>query len=1108
MSDRPAYPQLPADSAPQPSQTNAYGVNETVVPFKDRDFRSATKKTAAKSIPASPIKLKSAAEPSVYTELPPAVPVQAAQPEPAAAPIAEVPAVFVEETPVEPVVDPTTLPVQPDPVLVSPAAVIPVQTPPVEPPPAEVQAAETHVDAAAVHIDPVLMPPVPVAEISAPVAPVELAPVQIPVPLSETVQPIPVAASVTELPAPVEIAPVPTPVAPPAPVQVAAVQPVPVVAPVAEIPAAVASIEVAPVPTPVAPPAPVQVAAVQPIPVVAPVAEIPAAVASIEVAPVPTPVAPPAPVQVAAVQPIPVVAPVAEIPAAVASIEVAPVPTPVAPPAPVQVAAVQPIPVVAPVAEIPAAVASIEVAPVPTPVAPPAPVQVAAVQPIPVVAPVAEIPAAVASIEVAPVPTPVAPPAPVQVAAVQPIPVVAPVAEIPAAIAPPVVHAEPVQVVTEPPVPAVTPPLQIQTPVVPPAQSEVDAETVPVPVITETATTEPVEAEEQGGFALLSLNEYVMKAIVAGGYTQPTPIQSEIIPHVLAGQDVLAQSQTGSGKTAAFALPILSLIDTGKNAPRNPQVLVLAPTRELAIQVSKSFSTYGAYLPGFTVTTIYGGQSYDSQFRQLKRGVNVVVGTPGRVIDHIKRGTLNLNTLGCLVLDEADEMLNMGFLDDVKFVLEHTPKERQVALFSATLPAPIRTIAEKYLDNPARVTIKQKTATADSIRQRALFVTPRNKIDALKRVLEAEETDGVIIFTKTRDATVNVADQLKREGLSTVALNGDMPQRVRERTIEQLKAGELDILVATDVAARGLDVTRVSHVINYDAPYDNESYIHRVGRTGRMGRKGEAIIFLSKSQRGRLRQIERATKQTIEVIDLPTADDINTTRVKRFMQKITEAAANEDVSVFEEMIQKFAEESETPMLKIAAALAHLGQQGRPFFVKELPPPKKNRRDFDQDRDRGNSRFDRSDRHSNSDRSDRRPRQGDGSPAPVEAGMDRYRIAVGWQDGVKPGNIVGAVANEGGVDGEAIGAIRIYSSYSTIDLPEGMPAHVRQTLQTTRVAGRPLQLRPYTDEPQQREGGGNRSGGRKSFGGNRSGTGAAKRPFNKKPRRRGKPGNRP
>lgn len=612
---------------------------------------------------------------------------------------------------------------------------------------------------------------------------------------------------------------------------------------------------------------------------------------------------------------------------------------------------------------------------------------------------------------------------------------------------------------------------------------------------------ETVLTKEENGFVALALNKYVLKAVIDAGYEQPTPIQSEIIPHVLAGQDVLAQSQTGSGKTAAFALPILSLIDTGKNASRNPQVLVLTPTRELAIQVSKSFSTYGAYLPGFTVTTIYGGQSYDSQFRQLKRGVNVVVGTPGRVIDHIKRGTLNLSELGCLVLDEADEMLNMGFLDDVKFVLEHTPEERQVALFSATLPAPIRTIAEKHLDNPARVTIKQKTATADSIRQRVLFVTPRNKIDALKRVLEAEETDGVIIFTKTRDATVTVADQLKREGLSTVALNGDMPQRVRERTIEQLKVGELDILVATDVAARGLDVTRVSHVINYDAPNDNESYIHRVGRTGRMGRKGEAIIFLSKSQRGRLRQIERATKQTIEVIDLPTADDINATRVKRFMQKITEAAANEDVSVFEEMIQEFAEESEIPMLKIAAALAHLGQQGRPFFVNELRQAKRDRQGCRPDHDR-ESQFSRGSRQS---------AQGFPSSGSSEAGMDRYRVSVGREDGVKPGNIVGAVANEGGIDGDAIGHIRIHSTYSTIDLPKQIPAHVLNALQKVRVAGRPLGLRLYSEDTQASRRSAVRSGGksrrRGTFGKKESGhpkDKSGKRPFSRRTKGSGKP----
>ena len=602
-----------------------------------------------------------------------------------------------------------------------------------------------------------------------------------------------------------------------------------------------------------------------------------------------------------------------------------------------------------------------------------------------------------------------------------------------------------------------------------------------------------VDAESAGnGFSKLDLHPGVLQAVTDSGYVHPTEIQAEIIPHVLACRDVLAQSQTGSGKTAAFALPILSLIRTGRDAPRAPQVLVLAPTRELAMQVCDSFSTYGANLSGLNVLSIYGGQSYETQFRQLKRGVQVVVGTPGRVIDHIKRGTLDLSELGCLVLDEADEMLNMGFLDDVKFVLEQTPEQRQVALFSATLPAPIRRIAEEYLDDPARITIKRKTMTADSIRQRALYVPERDKPAVLKRILEAEVTDGVIVFTKTRDATVSVADQLCREGLAAVALNGDMPQKVRERTIEQLKNGRLDILVATDVAARGLDVTRVSHVINYDVPQDNESYIHRVGRTGRAGRAGEAIIFLKNNQRGRLRQIERATRQTIEIIQPPSSDDINAARAKRFVQQIADTIAKEDLSIFEGLIGEYAEESGTPMASIAAALAHVAQQGRPFLVEDLPQRRQNRRDEFRSEDRG-------------DRRDR-GRRNDGGVMPVEAGMERFRISVGFKDGVKPGNIVGAVANEGGIDGGAIGAIKIYSSWSTIDLPEGMPESVRQALQSTTVAGRELRLRPYTDEPLPPEQRGGRfrekPRGGKAFGSKKfnrgSGGPGGKRKFGRKP----------
>jgi len=569
-------------------------------------------------------------------------------------------------------------------------------------------------------------------------------------------------------------------------------------------------------------------------------------------------------------------------------------------------------------------------------------------------------------------------------------------------------------------------------------------------------TVEPV-------FADLSLRQEVLEAVLKSGYEKPTSIQAEIIPHMLHGRDVLAQSQTGTGKTAAFALPILSRIKIGQ---KKPQVLVLTPTRELAIQVARSFSTYAGCLPRFSVSAIYGGSDYTAQFRQLERGVEVVVGTPGRVIDHIKRGTLDLSELKCLVLDEADEMLNMGFLDDVKFVLEQSPDGRQIALFSATLPPPIRTIAQQYLNDPARITIKAKTMTADSIRQRAVILHPREKIDVLKRLLDVETTDGVIIFSNTKDMTVTIAEQLNREGLKAIALNGDMPQKTRERTIEQLKAGLLDILVATDVAARGLDVTRVSHVINYDVPQENESYVHRIGRTGRAGRTGEAFIFLTNSQRGKLRFIERTTKQTIEIVQPPTAEDINAIRIKRFTQKISDAAttAGGDLKFFEEMITKFSEESKTPMVTIAAALAQIGQNGRPFLAKDRAP----RKEFNRN-DRKNTRGDRD----NNDRGKFSQRPGGNASqsrsdkrqlGPPEKGKDRYRIAVGWNDGVKVGNIVGAIANEGNIGGEYIGPIMIHDSYATVDLPEGMPTEIFHTLKRTRVAGKPMEMTLANDDP--------------------------------------------
>lgn len=598
-------------------------------------------------------------------------------------------------------------------------------------------------------------------------------------------------------------------------------------------------------------------------------------------------------------------------------------------------------------------------------------------------------------------------------------------------------------------------------------------------------------AEESDGklkFAELALSDDVQAAVLQSGYDTPTEIQAQIIPHMLEGRDVLAQSQTGTGKTAAFALPILSRIKTDK---RETQVLVLAPTRELAMQVAESFETYGANVRGFQVAAIYGGAGYENQIRQLRRA-SVVVGTPGRVIDHIKKGTLKLDNLDCLVLDEADEMLNMGFLEDVQFVLEKTPSTRQVALFSATMPVPIRNIADRYLNQPIKITVKQKTMTAEAIRQRAAFVSPRDKMEVLARFLEVEETDGCIVFARTREATSTVADELNARGFKAAALNGDMPQQVRERTVDQLKAGRLNIVVATDVAARGLDVPRILHVFNYDVPMDNESYIHRIGRTGRAGKKGHAILFVTGGQRNRLRSIERATRQQIEIVEAPTAEQVNEVRKKTFLGTIDDTIGKRDLSFFKQMLQDHATASGVELIDIAAALADQMQQGRSFFATDLP--KARRRDNDGGRDRndrgGRDRFERNDRGRQQDR--RR------SSGPARGGMQRYRIEVGRADNVKPGNIVGAVANEGGIDGDQIGPISIYDDYSTVDLPDGMSADVFQILRKVRVAGKQLQLTrasPSDDQEQKRFGGGKKfgdrnggGGGGRRFGGNQGGSG--------------------
>ena len=540
----------------------------------------------------------------------------------------------------------------------------------------------------------------------------------------------------------------------------------------------------------------------------------------------------------------------------------------------------------------------------------------------------------------------------------------------------------------------------------------------------------------------LALTEPVLKAVENAGYETPSPIQAQIIPFMLDGRDVLGQAQTGTGKTAAFALPILSRIDLKQ---KDPQVLVLAPTRELAIQVAEAFQGYASNLKGFHVLPIYGGQEYSTQLRQLRRGAHVVVGTPGRVMDHMRKGTLKLNQLTTLVLDEADEMLRMGFIDDVEWILDQIPEKRQIALFSATMPTVIRKIAQKYLHNPEQITIKVKTATAENIRQRYWLVSGTHKLDALTRILEAEEFEGMIIFVRTKTATIELAEKLEARGHSASAINGDMSQQLRERAINHLKQGKLDILVATDVAARGLDVDRITHVVNYDIPYDTESYIHRIGRTGRAGRTGDAILFVSPRERRLLSNIERATKKKVEEMQLPSTEYINNTRISRFKQRITDTLTAEELSFFTQLIEQYQTEHDVPAAEIAAALAKMAQGDTPLLLKDIP--KRARKDR-------NDRINRNDRQDNRDRSDK-PRRSKGRSSDIK--MELFRIEVGNSHGVKPGNIVGAIANETGIDGDHIARIKIEENYSTVELPAGMPKELFQELKKVRVVGQQLNI---------------------------------------------------
>ena len=552
----------------------------------------------------------------------------------------------------------------------------------------------------------------------------------------------------------------------------------------------------------------------------------------------------------------------------------------------------------------------------------------------------------------------------------------------------------------------------------------------------------------------MALKPALLKALDTLGYELPTAIQAQTIPLLLEGRDVLGQAQTGTGKTAAFALPLLSNLDLRQNSP---QVLVLAPTRELAIQVAEAFKSYASQMKTFHVLPVYGGQEYGTQIRALQRGVHVIVGTPGRVMDHMRRGNINLDNLRTLVLDEADEMLRMGFIDDVEWVLEQTPKTRQIALFSATMPSEIRRITKRYLNNPAEITIKVKTATADTIRQRYWPVSGTHKLDALTRILEAETTDAMLVFVRTKTSTLEVAEKLEARGYRAVALNGDIAQKNRERIITQLKAGKLDILVATDVAARGLDVERISHVINYDIPHDTEAYVHRIGRTGRAGRKGDAILFVAPREKRMLQSIERATRQEIDLMQLPSTDMVNNRRIEKFKQRISDTLADEDLEMFKELVSQYQQENQVDTLDIAAALAKQVQGSAPFLLSgksESAPA----RAFERD-DSGATGKPRREKSRATADEGRKPRREpfDTREQALEAGMDRFRIEVGHNHKVKPGNIVGAIANEADIDSKYIGRINIFDDYSLVDLPENMPKELLNELKNVRVAGQRLNM---------------------------------------------------
>jgi len=552
-------------------------------------------------------------------------------------------------------------------------------------------------------------------------------------------------------------------------------------------------------------------------------------------------------------------------------------------------------------------------------------------------------------------------------------------------------------------------------------------------------------------FADLGIDPRILEALTDVGYESPSPIQAATIPPMLEGRDVVGLAQTGTGKTAAFAVPILSRIDLGR---RGPQVLVLAPTRELALQVSEAFGRYAAHLPGLHVLPIYGGQGYGPQLSALRRGVHVVVGTPGRVIDHLEKGTLDLSGITHLVLDEADEMLRMGFAEDVERILSDTPETKVVALFSATMPRQIRRISQQYLQNPAEITVKTRTTTLATTRQRYLQVASNSKLDALTRILEVEPFEAMIVFLRTKQATEVLAERLRSRGHSAAAINGDIVQAQRERTIGQLKDGSIDILVSTDVAARGLDVERISHVVNYDIPLDTESYVHRIGRTGRAGREGDALLFVTPRERHLLRAIEKATRQPLTTMGLPSVEDVNSTRIAKFRDSITASRDNHDLTFFRSLIADYEQEHDVPAVDVAAALAAMLHEDQTFL---LQPEKQS----------PVHAFARDDRSSE-------PRAKGSRSAPSRKGvggpMATYRIRVGKRHKATPGSIVGAIANEGGLSRGDFGHIDIRGDHSLVELPAQLSEDTWASLRRTRISGQLIHLSKEDGPPSRKPSG--------------------------------------